>query len=133
MMDFTGKVALVTGGSTGIGHALLRPDQLRTLDAIGAHVAGIASASNPGGDLVVEVDSKYTAFLDAHCAAEMVMRPDFYLFGGVAEAHGVVALVDELIAALATAAVRVPAEAAAGQGDRQGGWGEPGRRTAQAS
>jgi len=96
--------------------ALLRPDQLRALEAIGAHVVGITSASSPGDNLVVDVDGKYAAFLDAHSGAGMVMRPDFYLFGGVAKAEGIVALVDELIEALAIAGVRVPTEEVAAGG-----------------
>lgn len=59
--------------------------------------------------------------------------PDFYLFGGVAEAQGIVALVDELIAALAIAGVRVPTEGVAAREGQQRGWGEPPRRTAQPS
>ncbi len=76
---------------------LLRPDQLRALEAIGAHVVSLTSGR--GGDRVVDVEGKYSAFLKAHDAVGMITRPDFYIFGGVSEAHGLAGLVDELIAA----------------------------------
>ncbi len=78
---------------------VLRPDQMRALAGLGAHVVGISAA--PQGGLVVSADGKYGAFLDAHGAAGMVMRPDYYIFGGVSEARGLAGLVDELLAALA--------------------------------
>lgn len=78
---------------------VLRPDQTRALAGLGAHVAGISAA--PQGDLVVDVDGKYAAFLDAHGAAGMITRPDYYVFGGVSEAWDLVGLVDELLARLA--------------------------------
>ena len=58
----------------------------------------------------MDVEGKYLAFLDEQGAAGMITRPDFYVFGGVAEAHGLPALVDELIAVLAGNGVQVPAE-----------------------
>ena len=59
---------------------VLRPDQLRALAGIGAHVVGFADV--PPGDLVVDAEGKYGAFLDAHGEAAMITRPDFYVFGG---------------------------------------------------
>ena len=89
---------------------LLRPDQLRALEAIGVRVVGLASGR--GGDRrVVDVEGRFNAFLKAHGAAAMVTRPDFYVFGGVSEAGGLAALVDEFLAALAASGVRVSAEA----------------------
>lgn len=102
---------------------LLRPDQLRALADIGAHVVGIAGA--PSGDLVVDMEGKYAAFLDAHGAAGMVTRPDFYVFGGVSEARGLAGLVDALIAALAGNGARLPAAAALNGTERQAGQSRP--------
>jgi len=103
---------------------LLRPDQLRALADIGAHVVGIAGA--PSGDLVVDMEGKYAAFLDAHGAAGMVTRPDFYVFGGVSEARGLAGLVDALIAALAGGGgARLPAVAALNGTERQAGQSRP--------
>lgn len=89
---------------------LLRPDQFRALEGIGARVVGLTSGR--GGDRVVDVEGKYSAFLKAHGATGMVVRPDFFLFGGVSEAGDLAALIDELLAALADNGVRVPAAAA---------------------
>ncbi len=93
---------------------LLRPDQLQALAALGAHVVGIAAGSL--GNLAVDVDGKHAAFLDAHSAAAMITRPDFYVFGGVSEASGLSGLVDALLAALAENGVSVPAAEDAGGG-----------------
>ncbi len=90
---------------------VLRPDQLRALAEIGAHVVSLTSGR--GGDRVVDVEGKYAAFLKAHGAVGMITRPDFYLFGGASQASGMVALVDELIAALAVNAPAARAHAAA--------------------
>ena len=102
---------------------LLRPDQLQALAALGAHVVGVAAApreetaAEPCGNLAVDMDGKYAAFLDAHGgAAGMITRPDFYVFGGVSEASGLSRLVDVLLAALAENGVSVPAISGIGGG-----------------
>lgn len=77
---------------------LLRPDQVSALNGLGAHIVGVAAASS--GDLVVDMEGKYGAFLDAHGAAVIITRPDFYIFGGAATVEGLEGLVDELLAAL---------------------------------
>jgi len=98
---------------------LLRPDQLRALDAIGAHVVSLTSGR--GGDRrVVDVEGKYSAFLKAHGAVGMIVRPDFYVFGGVPEIGDLAALVDELLATLAANGVHVPAGAKASEERHQG-------------
>ena len=88
---------------------VLCPDQLRALAGIGAHVVGIADA--PLGDLVVDAEGKYGAFLDTHGAAAMITRPDFYVFGGASTDKDLVGLVDQLLAVLAENGVHVSAEA----------------------
>jgi len=91
---------------------LLRPDQLRALDDLGAHVVGVAAASS--GSLVEDVEGKYGAFLNAHGAAAMITRPDFYVFGGATTAAGVEGLVDALIAALSRSGMHLPLTAEPG-------------------
>ena len=109
---------------------LLRPDQLRTLDAIGAHVVRLTSGR--GGDRrVADVEGKYSAFLKAHGAVGMIVRPDFYVFGGVSEAGDFEALVDELLATLAASGVHVHAEAKAGEERHQEDRNPQGRQAAQ--
>ena len=99
--------------------SLLRPNQLRMLAQLGARVVGIAAA--PRGDLVVDLEGGYAAFLDAHGAAAMITRPDFYVFGGVVEAAGLAGLVDTLIASLADSGFRPPGHPEEHGGDQAGG------------
>jgi 3-(3-hydroxy-phenyl)propionate hydroxylase/flavoprotein hydroxylase len=116
---------------------LLRPDQLRDLEALGAHVGGITTeprsattASKPRGGLVLDVEGKYGDFLDAHGAAGMITRPDFYVFGGVTVPGDLAELVDEFLAALADNGVGATG-AAAGNGRRRER-GRPDQRAAPA-
>lgn len=51
-------------------------------------------------DETVDVDGKYRDFMAAHDAVGMVMRPDYYLFGGATTTESLSALVDQLIATL---------------------------------
>ena len=96
---------------------VLRPDQMRALAGLGAHVVGISAA--PRGDLVVDIDGKYGAFLDIHSSAALVIRPDFYIFGGALDASSLPVLVDALLAALEGSGFRLPAEAARVHRDEQ--------------
>ena len=109
---------------------LLRPAQLRALEELGAHVVGIAAGPRPG--FVMDIEGKYGAFLAAHGAAGMITRPDFYVFGGVAEARDLAGLVDALLAALADNGFRAPAEAGAGEDHRQGDRSQPEQQAARA-
>jgi 3-(3-hydroxy-phenyl)propionate hydroxylase/flavoprotein hydroxylase len=97
---------------------LLRPDQLRALESLGAHVIGIAAESR--GGLVADVEGKYGAFFSAQGAAAVITRPDFYVFGGVAAPGDLAGLVDQFIAALAGNGMVVAAPGAGGgqQGER---------------
>ena len=90
---------------------VLRPDQMRALQTISAHVVGIAASARDG--FAVDVDGKYGGFLGAHGAAAMITRPDFYVFGGTAEAGGIERLADELLSALRENGVDVHSRAAA--------------------
>ena len=84
---------------------VLRPDQIRALADIGAHVVGL------GDGLVEDLEGKYRQFMDAHGAAAMITRPDFYVFGGVAHTRDLPGLVDTLLTALASSGVTVPVSA----------------------
>ena len=109
---------------------LLRPEQLRALEQLGAHVVGIAAGPRPG--FVMDIEGKYAAFLATHGAAAMITRPDFYVFGGVAEARDLAGLVDALLTALADNGFRVAADAGAGEGQQQGDRSRPERQAARA-
>nr|WP_294502544.1 bifunctional 3-(3-hydroxy-phenyl)propionate/3-hydroxycinnamic acid hydroxylase [uncultured Rhodopila sp.] len=90
---------------------LLRPDQLRALETIGGHA--VCLTNGRGGERVVDVDGRFGDFLKAHGAAGMIVRPDFYVFGGVAASDDLPDLVDNLLAELAASGVHVSAVAQA--------------------
>ncbi len=62
-----------------------------------------ASYVQLGGDGVRDVDGRLDAFLDAHGWAAMIVRPDFYVYGGAVDAAGLTRLADDLIADLEAA------------------------------
>jgi 3-(3-hydroxy-phenyl)propionate hydroxylase/flavoprotein hydroxylase len=90
---------------------LLRPDQLRALETIGGHA--LCLTNGRGGERVVDVDGRFGDFFKAHGAAGMIVRPDFYVFGGVAASDDLPDLVDNLLAELAASGVHVSAVAQA--------------------
>ncbi len=99
-----GFVVLLRGANP---HGLLRPDQLRMLDLLGAQVLQLDGAS--GVDALSDLDNKYGAFLDAHGLAGLIMRPDFYVFGGVSQMRELPALVDEFLTVMVGNGVRLSA------------------------
>ena len=105
----TGFVLLL--GRDPFGMNLNDPD-LVALGRLGAHVvrvvppgtgpAGPADAAGPAGgvETVADVDGRYQQWLDAAGYAAVVIRPDFYVFGGVAAAGDLPGLLGELFAAV---------------------------------
>jgi flavoprotein hydroxylase len=107
---------------TGTGFVLLgRGESIKNIDEsaraslaeLGAHVvrvlppdaepaadAGAADADADGTWNVVDVDGRYQQWLDAVGYEAVVIRPDFYVFGGVASADELPALLDELFGQL---------------------------------
>ena len=59
-----------------------------------------------GADAVRDVDGRLNIFLATQDWAAMIVRPDYYVYGGVAAEADVPALVDDLLADLAEAGVR---------------------------
>lgn len=111
--------------------SVLRPDQLNALAGLGTHIVGISAA--PQGDLVVDMDGKYSAFLDAHGAAGMIMRPDYYIFGGVSEARDLPGLVDAMLSALAENGIRTSGDVEHAGMQNQSIQASPGCRAGQVS
>lgn len=96
---------VVLRGADPVG--LLRPEQRHALTELGVHVVGIGAAES---GLVQDLEGRYGAFFDEHETAGMIVRPDFYVYGGVNEAGSLSALVDDLLATLASNGMRVAAE-----------------------
>jgi 2-polyprenyl-6-methoxyphenol hydroxylase-like FAD-dependent oxidoreductase len=82
--------------------SVLRPEQVRWLDAVGARVVHLTSGPTSDPEAVVDRDGKYRAWLVGHGLAAMIVRPDFYVFGGAATGDRLADLVDALAAQLPT-------------------------------
>ena len=68
-------------------------------DAEGADLAGAAD----GTETVIDVDGRYQQWLDAVGYEAVVIRPDYYVFGGATSAAAVPALLDDLFGRLGLA------------------------------
>ncbi|GAA4617145.1 bifunctional 3-(3-hydroxy-phenyl)propionate/3-hydroxycinnamic acid hydroxylase [Saccharopolyspora hordei] len=100
-----GFVLLVDGGASDVLADGL-PAPLRDLDV---RVVRVLPAGTPvadvGDDAVVDVDDVYLPYLSQAGSRAVLVRPDFYAFGGVDDAAGLAAVADELHTGLAAAAV----------------------------
>ena len=101
----------VTGGGFVVvtrgfdGDAALRRDVAGALAAIDASVVALGD----GPDDVHDLDGRMDGFLTAQGWAAMIVRPDYYVYGGVAAADDLPALVSDLLVDLAAAGVAVRA------------------------
>lgn len=95
----TGFVVVARGP---VGEALSR-GQREILERIGARVAVIGA----GG--LEDRDGKYLAFMGRYGVAAMVVRPDFYVYGGVAALDALGPLIERLRDDLAAAGVHASA------------------------
>jgi 2-polyprenyl-6-methoxyphenol hydroxylase-like FAD-dependent oxidoreductase len=98
--------ALVVRDALAFQH--VSAETLGTMGALGGTVSCLAEEG--GGDssatCIVDVDGKFGTFMDAHGVCAMLVRPDFYLFGGAAHAVQIDALVARLGDAMAAYGVR---------------------------
>ncbi len=78
------------------------------LEGIGLRYVSLASDVEPGSHR--DLDSRLQPFLDRHGWDTMIVRPDFYVYGGSAGVADRAALVDDLLADLAAAGVNLPVE-----------------------
>ena len=84
--------------------AVLAPKQHRQLAVAAARYLELGTGSpNAARDL----DGRLDAFLDARGWAAMIVRPDFYIYGGVAAADELPGLVDDLVADLTQAGIHI--------------------------
>jgi flavoprotein hydroxylase len=106
----------------------LKDGALAFLAELGAHVVRFVppgrepSAADDGSgglEVVVDLDGAYLPWLRSAGYKAAVIRPDFYVFGGVASAAGLAGLLDELFAALSLAPQRATG---AGPGPGAPGW-----------
>ena len=103
---------------TGTGFVLLgRGESIKNIDEsaraslaeLGAHVVRVlppgaeGAGAADGTEAVIDVDGRYQQWLDAVGYEAVVIRPDYYVFGGAASAAEVPALLDELFGQLGLA------------------------------
>jgi len=72
--------------------AYLRPDQLAGLSWLGAHLVAFGDVAGA----IIDKTGAYRRFMEAAGAQAMVVRPDYYVFGGAADAAGLPQMIDEL-------------------------------------
>jgi len=101
--------ALVLRGAQD--RAALSAENLVFLEKLGAKVVHLAPDDAAAGGFV-DLDGKYAAYMDAHGIRAMLVRPDFYLYGGAADAAQIPDLVDGLAAGLKRFGILATAEAA---------------------
>ncbi|MCK9930808.1 FAD-dependent monooxygenase, partial [Frankia sp. Mgl5] len=91
---------------------ILDADQVHTADVATADAGTPAGTAPPGGvHTVVDLDGVYLSLLAETSSAALLVRPDFYAFGGAADRAGLNTLVDDLRGRLRP--VSPPAAAAA--------------------
>ena len=79
----------------GIGPLSQLSDAQRSyMELIGVRV--VALSEEPATTLVRDVEGSYTNFFDEHGVVALLVRPDFYIFGGARDAAGVATLIDDL-------------------------------------
>ncbi len=110
---------LVKGGSGFVvlscdldAEALLDQAARNALAGVATRYVTLTRSDRPGCGR--EVEGRIGAFLDARGWAAMIVRPDFYVYGGAEDGAAFVALADALVADLAAHGVRVTPSTLAG-------------------
>jgi 2-polyprenyl-6-methoxyphenol hydroxylase-like FAD-dependent oxidoreductase len=86
----------------------LEPHMLHALAVVGASYIALGEADHVGG--VKDLDGRLEEFLDRHGWAAVIVRPDFYVYGGATGATQLPNLVQTLITDLTNAGVNLPGE-----------------------
>jgi hypothetical protein len=84
----------------------LEPRLLRALAVVGTSYVALGSTDGIRG--VEDLDGRLEAFLDHHGWAAVIVRPDFYIYGGAADATALENLVRDLLTHLRNAGVSLP-------------------------
>ncbi|SEB19313.1 bifunctional 3-(3-hydroxy-phenyl)propionate/3-hydroxycinnamic acid hydroxylase [Variovorax sp. YR216] len=88
--------------------AALGEKQRAFLDKLGAKRVQVAARGTPARvGVLVDLDDKFIPYMTQHGIDTMLVRPDFYLYGAVDNAHEVNTLVDDLAADLQRHGVRL--------------------------
>lgn len=84
----------------------IEPRLLHALAVVGTSYVGLGSTDGSRG--VEDLDGRLEAFLDQHGWAAVIVRPDFYVYGGAADATALENLVRDLLTHLRNAGVSLP-------------------------
>ena len=106
--------------------SLMDDDQVSFLSEIGARAVPASATYKPGRDVVNDLRGVYARWFEQNKVQAVVVRPDYYVFGGVSDAAQLPLLIDDLLRA-----VRRQAEAERGgvhAGDRDDGDAETDNR-----
>ena len=87
-----------------LGDAAIPAEHRDFLAAIGARIVPLRAAGSPG-DAAEDLDGKLIPFLQSHGLQALIVRPDFYSWGGAATLADLPATIGELRHALAAAGV----------------------------
>jgi flavoprotein hydroxylase len=77
----------------------LDPEQLDFLDRLGTHLVHIRSADEPASEseyAVADIDGVYSSYMDKMKVTALLVRPDFYAFGGARDGDAIGGLVRSL-------------------------------------
>jgi hypothetical protein len=80
--------------------SVLPPSQKAFLDALGASVVSLSATATVPGQ-IVDVQGKFTDYMDTHYLKAIIVRPDFYVFGGASTPSDIASLIDCLATQLA--------------------------------
>ena len=81
---------------SGDAWSSLGPERRAFADALGLRHVVVTADARPDGQRLVDLDGKYLPYMDAHGIDTMLVRPDFYLYGAVANPGDVGTLIDDL-------------------------------------
>jgi 2-polyprenyl-6-methoxyphenol hydroxylase-like FAD-dependent oxidoreductase len=95
----------------------LDDDTLAALRLVEMRFASIRSPENESG--LIDLDGRLEPFMSAHGWVAMIIRPDFYVYGGTSQVVELNALVKDFLADLQQAGVRIPVAGTPSAGPRR--------------
>ena len=76
--------------------SLMDDDQVSFLSEIGARAVPASATYKPGRDVVNDLRGVYARWFEQNKVQAVVVRPDYYVFGGVSDAAQLPQLIDDL-------------------------------------
>jgi 3-(3-hydroxy-phenyl)propionate hydroxylase/flavoprotein hydroxylase len=76
---------------------ILSVEQIAFLDRIGAKMIELSSVKKANDHTVIDIDGKYQKYFNRTGLEAVIVRPDYYLFGGIGSLDELPLIVDDLI------------------------------------